>query len=249
VSNQRELTEIFHLLFLQRLNKFVDKRLYALKGGCNLRFYLRSIRYSEDIDLDVHNTSVQTLKKNIDKLLDEQSFRHLLQAQKLSISSINPSKQTDTTQRWKIVLVSDELQREFNTKVEFSRRNNVQDGTEFGAVEGLTSKYKLKPVLARHYSGEKGLHQKIEALAGRTQTQTRDVFDIKHLLDAGFLTPTSDGIAEQVEDKVHSLTYQDYCGQVIAYLEPEYQEFYQTESIWGSMVDSVLSFVRTGDAN
>ena len=29
----------------------VDKSLFALKGGCNLRFFLKSIRYSENIDL------------------------------------------------------------------------------------------------------------------------------------------------------------------------------------------------------
>jgi hypothetical protein len=38
--------EQFHLLFLDQLGRKLDKRNYALKGGCNLRFYLRSIRYA-----------------------------------------------------------------------------------------------------------------------------------------------------------------------------------------------------------
>ena len=45
--------EQFHLLFLDQLGRKLDKRHYALKGGCNLRFYLRSIRFSEDMDLDL----------------------------------------------------------------------------------------------------------------------------------------------------------------------------------------------------
>lgn len=50
----RQAVEVFHLIFLRALvAKGEDKSLIALKGGCNLRFYFGSIRYSEDIDFDV----------------------------------------------------------------------------------------------------------------------------------------------------------------------------------------------------
>jgi len=49
----RQAVEIFHMLFLHAFGTRVDKSLYALKGGGNLRFFHKSIRYSEDIDLDV----------------------------------------------------------------------------------------------------------------------------------------------------------------------------------------------------
>jgi predicted nucleotidyltransferase component of viral defense system len=45
--------ELFHLLFLRQIEGKLDKKLYALKGGCNLRFFFKSIRYSEDIDFDI----------------------------------------------------------------------------------------------------------------------------------------------------------------------------------------------------
>ncbi len=51
--NVMQYTEQFHLLFLSLLGRKIDKRFYALKGGCNLRFFLESFRYSEDMDLDV----------------------------------------------------------------------------------------------------------------------------------------------------------------------------------------------------
>ena len=44
--NERQAIEIFHLLFMAQLGRRVDKSLFALKGGCNLRFFLRSIRHS-----------------------------------------------------------------------------------------------------------------------------------------------------------------------------------------------------------
>jgi hypothetical protein len=48
-----QAVEQFHLLFLTQLGARFDKKLYALKGGCNLRFFWKSIRYSEGMDLDV----------------------------------------------------------------------------------------------------------------------------------------------------------------------------------------------------
>jgi predicted nucleotidyltransferase component of viral defense system len=51
--NERQTIEIFHLLFLRAFGARVDKSLFALKGGCNLRFFFKSVRYSEDMDLDI----------------------------------------------------------------------------------------------------------------------------------------------------------------------------------------------------
>jgi len=59
----RQRVELFHLVFLRALvAKGEDKALFCLKGGCNLRFYFESIRYSEDIDL-VHSTSSSSRSK------------------------------------------------------------------------------------------------------------------------------------------------------------------------------------------
>jgi hypothetical protein len=43
--------------------------LRPLKGGSNLRFFFRSVRYSEDIDFDVIVVAKGTLKKKVDRLL------------------------------------------------------------------------------------------------------------------------------------------------------------------------------------
>ena len=48
-----QYVELFHLLFLDQLGRKLDKRFYALKGGCNLSFFMKSIRYSEDMDIDI----------------------------------------------------------------------------------------------------------------------------------------------------------------------------------------------------
>ena len=61
---------MFHLVFLRALvAKGENKSLIALKGGCNLRFYFGSVRYSEDMDLDVVVVARDTLKNKVDRLL------------------------------------------------------------------------------------------------------------------------------------------------------------------------------------
>jgi hypothetical protein len=54
----RQTIEIFHLLFLRAFGARVDKALFVLNGGCNLQFFHKSIRHSEDMDLDIHTMSV-----------------------------------------------------------------------------------------------------------------------------------------------------------------------------------------------
>ena len=66
-----QIREIFHFFFLHQLTRISDPKLYVLKGGVNLRFYFKSPRYSEDMDLDVVAGGVGTLKKNGYKILED----------------------------------------------------------------------------------------------------------------------------------------------------------------------------------
>ena len=74
---ERQAIEVFHLLFLRHLGTRVDKALYVLKGGCNLRFFFKSIRYSEDMDLDVHTIAPATLAGNVHRILESPGPRRL----------------------------------------------------------------------------------------------------------------------------------------------------------------------------
>ena len=42
--DDRQFVELFHLLFLDLLGRKLDKRFYVLKGGCNVRFFIRNCR-------------------------------------------------------------------------------------------------------------------------------------------------------------------------------------------------------------
>src|SRR6185437_944785 len=126
---------MFHLVFLRALvAKGEEKGLVALKGGCNLRFFFGSVRYSEDMDLDVVVIAKETLKNKVERLLRSPVVTAPLKAQCLTIVETSAPKQTETTQRWKVGLRREGDELPIRTKVEFSRRDAI-DGTTFEATD------------------------------------------------------------------------------------------------------------------
>ena len=242
--NERQTIEIFHLLFLRAFGARVDKTLFSLKGGCNLRFFLKSIRYSEDMDLDIHTMSVGTLQNNVKHLLEAPAFGQALRAQGIEITRTSLPKQTDTTQRWKLTLRITESGAEVPTKIEFSRRGRDGEKAVESVDEGIIRTYRLYPVIVQHYSVRTALAQKVSALALREQVQSRDVFDLKLLLDAGGaeqpLPMTAATHLPTAIDNALAVDYDAFAGQVLAFLEPEYQGHYGNRKAWAELQEQVV---------
>ena len=244
MMNERQAIEIFHLLFLRAFGARVDKTLFAVKGGCNLRFFLKSIRYSEDMDLDIHTMSVGTLKNNVDRVLKAPSFVQTLRAQDIEIVAASAPKQTGTTQRWKLALRLTGSGTEIPTKIEFSRRPLDAEAVLEPVDPEIIRAYRLYPVIAQHYSATQAFAQKVLALALRAQVQSRDIFDLKLLLDAGGARkPLPANAEEQLATAIENALQVDYdafAGQVLAYLEPEYQEHYGNRNAWSELQQQVV---------
>lgn len=166
----RQAVELFHLVFLRALvAKGEDKALIALKGGCNLRFYFASVRYSEDIDFDVTVISKGTLKNKVDRLL-------------------------------------------------------------------------MSPLIAT----QAAIAQKIHALAGRTEPQARDVFDLNLLLarpdaDAVPLTDAQRAWIPDAIERAMSISFDDYTSKVVSYLDPTQAELFEDRPAWDAMQDAVVA--------
>ncbi len=245
VWTDRQAVEIFHLLFLRAFGARVDKALFALKGGCNLRFFLKSIRYSEDMDLDIQTMAVGTLRNNVNRLLAEPAFLRGLRAQCLEVVKTSQPKQTETTQRWKLILRNAESGAEVPTKIEFSRRG-LDDGKTVEAVDaGIIQTYRLYPVIVQHYTARAAFAQKVSALALRDQVQSRDVFDLKLLMDAGApaqpLPATAAANLPAAIDHTFAVDYDAFAGQVLAYLDPEYQDHYGNKQTWDALQEQVVN--------
>jgi predicted nucleotidyltransferase component of viral defense system len=241
----RDAVEFFHLVFLRALvARGEDKSLFALKGGCNLRFFFGSVRYSEDIDLDVVVVSRETLKRKVDRLLDSPTVLAPLRTKGLELVEVSAPKQTDATQRWKAGLRSAQFPAPLRTKIEFSRRRTRETST-FEAVDPeLLRRYGLSPYLATHYPLAAALAQKISALAGRATPQARDVFDLNHLFaleGPASRAPVEVSNVESAVENAKALTYDEYSAQVVSYLDASQRELFASRDAWTAMQTAVVS--------
>jgi predicted nucleotidyltransferase component of viral defense system len=241
----RESIEIFHLLFLDQLGRKVSKDHYALKGGCNLRFFLKSIRYSQDMDLDIQTVRKETLANAVNRILDSIPFGLLLQAKQIELVNVTEPKQTETTQRWKIQIKMASSPSPLHTKIEFSRRRKEEQALFELVDSNITSSYQLTPIYASHYSLEAAFIQKLWALILRTETQARDLFDLSHLLSSGVKIEQlpSDMNREQAQENAFSISYEAYKSQVVSYLPLDYQQQYSDPALWEAMVLRLVDFL------
>ncbi len=245
----RQCVEIFHLIFLRQLAMGQDRTRFTVKGGCNLRFFFHSIRYSEDLDLDVTTISTNTLKNKVDRLLASPAFAVPLKAKGITVVSTSAPKQTDTTQRWKVGLAVVGQSMVIPTKVEFSRREGESHDPMVEPIDaGLCRSYGLTAPVIQHHSGPVALMQKVRALAGRPETQARDLFDL-HLLRSQIPSLPKLGlewraVRDKASERALALTYDDYLSQVVAYLEPGQGAAFTDRSVWEAMQLEVLELLQ-----
>ena len=237
-----ELIECFHLAFLQVLQARLDQSGYVLKGGTNLRYFFDSVRYSEDIDFDARGIESWVLAETVDAVLTSPAIERQLLAFGLSIDSSSKPEQTQTTQRWKVSLRASGQSDAIRTRIEFGRR----DGDDRYVLEAVPSRvvtpYALRAPTVMHYTAEAALEQKAKALAGRSATQARDVFDLDLLLRRQPPTPITvrRGVLERAAERALDLPYAAFRDQVLPFLDPEIAELYLGEAVWAQMQSFVV---------
>jgi predicted nucleotidyltransferase component of viral defense system len=245
VSQVRSV-ELFHLLFLAQLVRRVDKAAVVVKGGSNLRFFHRSIRYSEDMDLDVGEVGTLVLREKVREVLASRPFADILGARRIRIEHVTEHRQAE---RWKLGLRVDGAPMPLPTKIEFSRRG-LEEGVVFGSVDpDVVRVHQLPPLMASHYDAAAAFRQKAGALAGRRQTQARDVFDLHRLHAAAGAASALEHVDARVIDRAcanaMSVDFGMFKSQVLAFLLPKEQAQFDSASVWDTIVLEVVESLRT----
>lgn len=244
--------EVFHLEFLRWFGRKVDSRYYALKGGVNMRFFFGSIRYSEDMDLDLIEVRVDVIQDIVLQILKSQNFIDNLRPysiQSISVPDMVKVKQTETTQRFKIHLINFAGEDLF-TKVEFSLRG-LKDGITASAVpDPILRAYKLIPIIVPHYDAMAATLQKINALASRPTVQARDIFDLyilsPKLNDSevnGLKAPKKEKL-ERAYENLFSVTFEQFRDSVVSFLSPDEQASYNSSLFWDEIKLKVANLLE-----
>lgn len=243
--------EIFHLEFLRTLNRVLKPGSYVLKGGTNLRFFFGSVRYSEDLDIDIGGITVSTSKDKVMEILRSPTQTTVLkpfQIEEVLPPDISKAKQTATVQRFKVHLITTAGENLF-TKIEFSRRG-VEPGVKTEMViPEITRFYKIAPIIIYHYGLETAVLQKIRALTNRKQIQARDLFDL-FVLHNRVEEPTiiknnlnKEKIVEANEN-ILAITYKQYHDTVVTYLSESDQQHWGSETVWDEIRLKVAEFLE-----
>ena len=245
-----QVIEIFHLLFLQVLTAHSRDK-FVLKGGANLRYFFGSVRYSNDIDLDVVGKRGGQVERNVDAVLSGHALRVLLGQFDLRVQDISKPKQTDTTRRWKLAIARDDATGyEVRTKIEFSNRGETSDDRLFETIpRHIVDPYAVRPASLSHYGLTAALEQKMAALALRSETKARDVFDLELLFR---LRRTSEQLraidvrhAPLAAQRAREISYSSFRSEVVPFLDPDIAVLYDDDEQWESMRTTVGDEITT----
>lgn len=238
--------EVVHLLILQEFAKVHEGDAVVLKGGVNLRLFFGSARYSEDMDLDGDPECADAIRNCIKGVFEDGAFIRKLQG--IGIRGLDPgegpNKDTETTFRYKFgVIMTGDIR--YPTKVEVSFRDRYEgDQSVVGVPSGrLFVDYGIEPGPVRRYRRDAAVRQKIDALAGRREAQARDVFDLsilaKGTLDEALLTFLASGLSDERLDgalkRVFTITFDEYEGRVLEFLDDDARGRFGTEDAWADV--------------
>ncbi|MBF0478439.1 MAG: nucleotidyl transferase AbiEii/AbiGii toxin family protein [Candidatus Omnitrophica bacterium] len=246
-----QIREVFHLEFLRWFSRKMTSAQYVLKGGVNLRLFFKSIRYSEDMDIDVSRVSVEKLKIVTLDILMSRGFSDSLRSfgiEKIVPPDIAKAKQTDTTQRFKVHVFTTAGQDLF-TKIEFSRRGLKGKLVVEPVDIQILRSYKMAPLLVPHYDTPSAVLQKIQALAQRTVVQARDIFDL-FLLNSQLdlaeykMAMSEPDILTIAMDNVFLVDFPQFRDSVVAYLQLEDQKTYASPMVWDEIKLKVSHFLE-----
>jgi len=241
---QGRAIELFQLAYCQVAAARLPLDEFALKGGGNLRFFLRSPRRSADLDLDYLGRTFGRFGERMDEVLASRQLSELLRLRDIELRfEGHRAKDTETVKRWKFQLARPGMETT-SSKVVLSNRGS----TPAPVLEQMDLELarRLGGVAARikHYLPPEAMEQKIRALADRSATEPRDVFDLDHLFrqypDAlGQARPDAKKTLAAKERAI-DIPYDDYKRLVVEYLEEDFKDLYGTEQAWTDMVLRVV---------
>ncbi|MDP2923614.1 MAG: nucleotidyl transferase AbiEii/AbiGii toxin family protein [Candidatus Omnitrophota bacterium] len=249
--NYLQLREIFHLEFLRWFGRKVKAEYYTLKGGVNLRFFFNSFRYSEDMDIDIERIKVSVLRDKVMEILESFTFADNFRPFgiiKIVSPDITKAKQTETTQRFKVHLITSAGEDLF-TKVEFSRRGFKKGIIVEPVSNTILRAYKISPLLAPHYNIQSALAQKIDAIISRVVIQARDIFDF-YILSSQYRSGNREKIKIPVDklkkayENIFEVSFEQFSDTVLSYLSKEDVQQYNSAKVWDEIKLKTADFIK-----
>jgi hypothetical protein len=246
VLYEQQVVESFHLALLAVLGERGGRDAFVLKGGASLRFFLKSLRYSEDIDIDVPAMESWLFTERIAKAVGSELLARLLGLLGTTVETGYRKDYSSTKEKWSFELRHADVTVPVWTRLEVSYRE-YQYARESWETDrptaGVMAPYSraLRAPLITHYLAPAAISQKIHALWDREETRSRDVFDLDLLLRGWQERPTD---VTEVDLKAAiecaiGVGYEAYLSEVVTYLEESVASSWEEKAVW----DHLRAFV------
>jgi hypothetical protein len=119
--------------------------------------------------------------------------------------------------------------------------------------QAVLAPYRLPAFEVQHYALDAAVRQKIQALAGRREVQARDVFDLCVLMPNAPAGALLDFLAEtlsadqlqEARTRCFTISFDEYRGQVLEFLEEAERETKGAEGAWDDMRLRTAELVET----
>lgn len=244
--------EAFHLNFLRLLVRVLPVATFAVKGGCNLRFFFGSVRYSEDLDLDVADVPVHVLTEKVLAVLRSPALAASMRTfgvERIQLPDMARAKQTETVQRFKVHVVTSAAE-DLSTKIEFSRRGLDQPRRAEAVRPEVLASQRMPPLIVPHYTAPAATRQKIQALISRRQPEARDVFDLDVLRshpDLAGQDPTAGFTDKQLHQaiaRIDGIDFPRFRDTVLDFLDIEDRATYDSADVWDQIRLGVIALIE-----
>lgn len=186
------------------------------------------------------------LREQVDAALASPALNMTLKSSGLSIESFNVKTQTGDTRRW-MVHLDDPGHQGVHTKIEFSGRNGETRHAFEAVPSDVVKRYGMRAPSVSHYLITPAIKQKVLALAQRSLTQARDVFDLDLLLHRGDL-PRDELSAEKrrhAAEQASALSFDAFSMMVRPFLHPDVARLYD-QTAWSRMQLFVIESLLEG---
>jgi hypothetical protein len=202
------------------------------------------------MDIDVTGTRVENVKKTVMDILVSRGLSDSVKSfgiERIVPPDMKKAKQTETTQRFKIHLLTSAGEDLF-TKIEFSRRGRKGTALVEQVAAPVLRSYKMAPLLIPHYDADSAVIQKIHALAQRTVLQARDIFDL-FWLNSQWETKAlgnhiSKTILKTAHDNIFQVEFNQFRDTVVDYLGEEDKKSYSSPGVWDEIKLKAANFLE-----
>jgi len=244
VNNDLELREFFLLVFLRHLSQRFAGKKWAVRGASCMRFFHRSPRIPEEIELDAEpRMNPASIKEAVETVLENKVFATVISTKGIKSIKVSPAAKNAAAISWKVI-INTVNGRHITTGIEVGFRKKAPAFSTGAPALTILERHAFQPFSAQFYGADEMAAQSISALVGAKRNASRYLFDLDRLFNSARVKPEMAAKLAVVKDikpalgRVGTFTYSDFR-KVLPFLDGDLLRLYTDPRTFGEIKSRV----------